>query len=89
MLCFSQIHVSVQLFTVNCTDDNSVAVHSPTESHFNNSSVIRQNLCRTGTVCAGWKNGFVFEAQFDSEHNIPEGTLGTTMAAPERVVRPM
>lgn len=89
-LYFSQTHVLLQFWTVNNTDDNSVAVNSPTQSHLNNSSVIliRQNLRETETVHARWKNGFVFEVQFDSEHNIPERTLDTAMATPERLLRP-
>lgn len=57
MLYFSQIHVSVQLYTVNCTDDNSVAVHSPTESHFNNSSLIRKISAKQGQFVQGEKMG--------------------------------
>lgn len=90
MLYFCKICVLLQFYTVNNTDDSSVAVNSPTQSHLNNSSVIliRQKLCKTGTVCARWKNGFVFEVQFDSEHNIPGRTLDIAMATPERLLRP-
>lgn len=90
MLYFCKICVLLQFYTVNNADDSSVAVNSPTQSHLNNSSVIliRQKLCKTGTVCARWKNGFVFEVQFDSEHNIPGRTLDIAMATPERLLRP-
>lgn len=87
---FSQVCMSSQFYTADNTDDNFVSMNSPTQSHLNNSSVIliRQNLCKTETVCACWQNGFGFEVRFDSEHNIPERTLDIAMATLEGLLRP-